>query len=181
MTGSTADTSDKNLLTKNIASSNKNGAYTAEDGQLNYSVYVNPDGKYLSNSGEIDLTDDLTLDSYEGASAAGIDAVLSMVKVEKIENPVVDASGAVTDATVVRELSTSEYQYLVEHNIKEETPSKRSDLYQFTTSDNKKWTTNQPYVSTSPEFPKGDIVTIRLKGEPKSFVKQRYYGIRQMR
>lgn len=166
VTGSTADTSDKNLLTKNIASSNKNGAYTAEDGQLNYSVYVNPDGKYLSNSGEIDLTDDLTLDSYEGASAAGIDAVLSMVKVEKIENPVVDASGAVTDATVVRELSTSEYQYLVEHNIKEETPSKRSDLYQFTTSDNKKWTTNQPYVSTSPEFPKGDIVTIRLKGEP---------------
>lgn len=166
VTGSTADTGDKNLLTKNIASSNKNGAYTAEDGQLNYSVYVNPDGKYLSNSGEIDLTDDLTLDSYEGASAAGIDAVLSMVKVEKIENPVVDASGAVTDATVVRELSTSEYQYLVEHNIKEETPSKRSDLYQFTTSDNKKWTTNQPYVSTSPEFPKGDIVTIRLKGEP---------------
>lgn len=166
VTGSTADTSDKNLLTKNIASSNKNGAYTAENGQLNYSVYVNPDGKYLSNSGEIDLTDDLTLDSYEGASAAGIDAVLSMVKVEKIENPVVDASGAVTDATVVRELSTSEYQYLVEHNIKEETPSKRSDLYQFTTSDNKKWTTNQPYVSTSPEFPKGDIVTIRLKGEP---------------
>lgn len=166
VTGSTADTGNKNLLTKNIASSNKNGAYTAEDGQLNYSVYVNPDGKYLSNSGEIDLTDDLTLDSYEGASAAGIDAVLSMVKVEKIENPVVDASGAVTDATVVRELSTSEYQYLVEHNIKEETPSKRSDLYQFTTSDNKKWTTNQPYVSTSPEFPKGDIVTIRLKGEP---------------
>lgn len=166
VTGSTTDTGDKNLLTKNIASSNKNGAYTAEDGQLNYSVYVNPDGKYLSNSGEIDLTDDLTLDSYEGASAAGIDAVLSMVKVEKIENPVVDASGAVTDATVVRELSTSEYQYLVEHNIKEETPSKRSDLYQFTTSDNKKWTTNQPYVSTSPEFPKGDIVTIRLKGEP---------------
>ena len=166
VTGSTADTGDKNLLTKNIASSNKNGAYTAENGQLNYSVYVNPDGKYLSNSGEIDLTDDLTLDSYEGASAAGIDAVLSMVKVEKIENPVVDASGAVTDATVVRELSTSEYQYLVEHNIKEETPSKRSDLYQFTTSDNKKWTTNQPYVSTSPEFPKGDIVTIRLKGEP---------------
>lgn len=166
VTGSTADTSDKNLLTKNIASSNKNGAYTAENGQLNYSVYVNPDGKYLSNSGGIDLTDDLTLDSYEGASAAGIDAVLSMVKVEKIEKPVVDASGAVTDATVVRELSTSEYQYLVEHNIKEETPSKRSDLYQFTTSDNKKWTTNQPYVSTSPEFPKGDIVTIRLKGEP---------------
>lgn len=166
VTGSTADTGDKNLLTKNIASSNKNGAYTAENGQLNYSVYVNPDGKYLSNSGGIDLTDDLTLDSYEGASAAGIDAVLSMVKVEKIENPVVDASGAVTDATVVRELSTSEYQYLVEHNIKEETPSKRSDLYQFTTSDNKKWTTNQPYVSTSPEFPKGDIVTIRLKGEP---------------
>lgn len=166
VTGSTTDTGDKNLLTKNIASSNKNGAYTAENGQLNYSVYVNPDGKYLSNSGEIDLTDDLTLDSYEGASAAGIDAVLSMVKVEKIENPVVDASGAVTDATVVRELSTSEYQYLVEHNIKEETPSKRSDLYQFTTSDNKKWTTNQPYVSTSPEFPKGDIVTIRLKGEP---------------
>lgn len=166
VTGSMADTGDKNLLTKNIASSNKNGAYTAEDGQLNYSVYVNPDGKYLSNSGEIDLTDDLTLDSYEGASAAGIDAVLSMVKVEKIENPVTDASGAVTDATVVRELSTSEYQYLVEHNIKEETPSKRSDLYQFTTSDNKKWTTNQPYVSTSPEFPKGDIVTIRLKGEP---------------
>lgn len=166
VTGSTADTGDKNLLTKNIASSNKNGAYTAENGQLNYSVYVNPDGKYLSNSGGIDLTDDLTLDSYEGASAAGIDAVLSMVKVEKIEKPVVDASGAVTDATVVRELSTSEYQYLVEHNIKEETPSKRSDLYQFTTSDNKKWTTNQPYVSTSPEFPKGDIVTIRLKGEP---------------
>lgn len=166
VTESTADTGDKNLLTKNIASSNKNGAYTAENGQLNYSVYVNPDGKYLSNSGGIDLTDDLTLDSYEGASAAGIDAVLSMVKVEKIEKPVVDASGAVTDATVVRELSTSEYQYLVEHNIKEETPSKRSDLYQFTTSDNKKWTTNQPYVSTSPEFPKGDIVTIRLKGEP---------------
>lgn len=171
VTGSTADTGDKNLLTKNIASSNKNGAYTAEDGQLNYSVYVNPDGKYLSNSGGIDLTDDLTLDSYEGASAAGIDAVLSMVKVEKIENPVVDASGAVTDATVVRELSTSEYQYLVEHNIKEETPSKRSDLYQFTTSDNKKWKTNQPYVSTSPEFPNGDVVTIRLKGEPNHSLK----------
>ena len=120
------------------------------------------------------------MDSYEGASAAGIDAVLSMVKVEKIEKPVVDASGAVTDATVVRELSTSEYQYLVEHNIKEETPSKRSDLYQFTTSDNKKWTTNQPYVSTSPEFPKGHCYH-SPKRRTESFVKQRYYGIRQMR
>ena len=179
VTGSTADTGDKNLLTKNIASSNKNGAYTAEDGQLNYSVYVNPDGKYLSNSGEIDLTDDLTLDSYEGASAAGIDAVLSMVKVEKIENPVTDASGAVTDATVVRELSTSEYQYLVEHNIKEETPSKRSDLYQFTTSDNKKWTTNQPYAENGqqvePQFPVGDVVTAKLKGQPNQEIKENFY------
>ena len=179
VTGSTTDTSDKNLLTKNIASSNKNGAYTAEDGQLNYSVYVNPDGKYLSNSGEIDLTDDLTLDSYEGASAAGIDAVLSMVKVEKIENPVVDASGAVTDATVVRELSTSEYQYLVEHNIKEETPSKRSDLYQFTTSDNKKWTTSQPYAENGqqvePQFPVGDVVTAKLKGQPNQEIKENFY------
>lgn len=179
VTGSTADTGDKNLLTKNIASSNKNGAYTAENGQLNYSVYVNPDGKYLSNSGGIDLTDDLTLDSYEGASAAGIDAVLSMVKVEKIENPVTDASGAVTDATVVRELSTSEYQYLVEHNIKEETPSKRSDLYQFTTSDNKKWTTSQPYAENGqqvkPQFPVGDVVTAKLKGQPNQEIKADFY------
>lgn len=179
VTGSTADTGDKNLLTKNIASSNKNGAYTAENGQLNYSVYVNPDGKYLSNSGGIDLTDDLTLDSYEGASAAGIDAVLSMVKVEKIENPVTDASGAVTDATVVRELSTSEYQYLVEHNIKEETPSKKSDLYQFTTSDNKKWTTSQPYAENGqqvePQFPVGDVVTAKLKGQPNQEIKENFY------
>lgn len=163
VTGSTADTSDKNLLTKNIASSNKNGAYTAEDGQLNYSVYVNPDGKYLSNSGEIDLTDDLTLDSYEGASAAGIDAVLSMVKVEKIENPVVDASGAVTDATVVRELSTSEYQYLVEHNFSgtiEITSAKAlSKIYNFVDNGGKSdWGTTN--------FKLGDTVTMRLKGSP---------------
>lgn len=163
VTGSTADTGDKNLLTKNIASSNKNGAYTAEDGQLNYSVYVNPDGKYLSNSGEIDLTDDLTLDSYEGASAAGIDAVLSMVKVEKIENPVVDASGAVTDATVVRELSTSEYQYLVEHNFSgtiEITSAKAlSKIYNFVDNGGKSdWGTTN--------FKLGDTVTMRLKGSP---------------
>ena len=163
VTGSTADTSDKNLLTKNIASSNKNGAYTAENGQLNYSVYVNPDGKYLSNSGEIDLTDDLTLDSYEGASAAGIDAVLSMVKVEKIEKPVVDASGAVTDATVVRELSTSEYQYLVEHNFSgtiEITSAKAlSKIYNFVDNGGKSdWGTTN--------FKLGDTVTMRLKGSP---------------
>lgn len=163
VTGSTADTGDKNLLTKNIASSNKNGAYTAENGQLNYSVYVNPDGKYLSNSGEIDLTDDLTLDSYEGASAAGIDAVLSMVKVEKIEKPVVDASGAVTDATVVRELSTSEYQYLVEHNFSgtiEITSAKAlSKIYNFVDNGGKSdWGTTN--------FKLGDTVTMRLKGSP---------------
>lgn len=163
VTGSTADTGDKNLLTKNIASSNKNGAYTAENGQLNYSVYVNPDGKYLSNSGGIDLTDDLTLDSYEGASAAGIDAVLSMVKVEKIEKPVVDASGAVTDATVVRELSTSEYQYLVEHNFSgtiEITSAKAlSKIYNFVDNGGKSdWGTTN--------FKLGDTVTMRLKGSP---------------
>lgn len=163
VTGSTADTGAKNLLTKNIASSNKNGAYTAENGQLNYSVYVNPDGKYLSNSGGIDLTDDLTLDSYEGASAAGIDAVLSMVKVEKIENPVVDASGAVTDATVVRELSTSEYQYLVEHNFSgtiEITSAKAlSKIYNFVDNGGKSdWGTTN--------FKLGDTVTMRLKGSP---------------
>lgn len=163
VTGSTADTGDKNLLTKNIASSNKNGAYTAENGQLNYSVYVNPDGKYLSNSGEIDLTDDLTLDSYEGASAAGIDAVLSMVKVEKIEKPVVDASGAVTDATVVRELSTSEYQYLVEHDFSETieiTSAKAlSKIYNFVDNGGKSdWGTTN--------FKLGDTVTMRLKGSP---------------
>ena len=163
VTGSTADTGNKNLLTKNIASSNKNGAYTAENGQLNYSVYVNPDGKYLSNSGEIDLTDDLTLDSYEGASAAGIDAVLSMVKVEKIEKPVVDASGAVTDATVVRELSTSEYQYLVEHNFSgtiEITSAKAlSKIYNFVDNGGKSdWGTTN--------FKLGDTVTMRLKGSP---------------
>lgn len=171
VTGSTADTSDKNLLTKNIASSNKNGAYTAEDGQLNYSVYVNPDGKYLSNSGEIDLTDDLTLDSYEGASAAGIDAVLSMVKVEKIENPVVDASGAVTDATVVRELSTSEYQYLVEHNISETIEATDSNainkMYSFSSSGD-----GQEMIIENCQS--GDVITARLKGTPNTTIQKLY-------
>lgn len=171
VTGSTADTGDKNLLTKNIASSNKNGAYTAEDGQLNYSVYVNPDGKYLSNSGEIDLTDDLTLDSYEGASAAGIDAVLSMVKVEKIENPVVDASGAVTDATVVRELSTSEYQYLVEHNISETIEATDSNainkMYSFSSSGD-----GQEMIIENCQS--GDVITARLKGTPNTTIQKLY-------
>lgn len=171
VTGSTADTGDKNLLTKNIASSNKNGAYTAEDGQLNYSVYVNPDGKYLSNSGEIDLTDDLTLDSYEGASAAGIDAVLSMVKVEKIENPVVDASGAVTDATVVRELSTSEYQYLVEHNISETAEVTDSDtinkMYKFGNNGD-----GQEMIIEGCQS--GDVITARLKGTPNTTIETLY-------
>lgn len=171
VTGSTADTGDKNLLTKNIASSNKNGAYTAEDGQLNYSVYVNPDGKYLSNSGGIDLTDDLTLDSYEGASAAGIDAVLSMVKVEKIENPVTDASGAVTDATVVRELSTSEYQYLVEHNISETIEATDSNainkMYSFSSSGD-----GQEMIIENCQS--GDVITARLKGTPNTTIQKLY-------
>lgn len=171
VTGSTADTGDKNLLTKNIASSNKNGAYTAENGQLNYSVYVNPDGKYLSNSGGIDLTDDLTLDSYEGASAAGIDAVLSMVKVEKIENPVVDASGAVTDATVVRELSTSEYQYLVEHNISETIEATDSNainkMYSFSSSGD-----GQEMIIENCQS--GDVITARLKGTPNTTIQKLY-------
>lgn len=171
VTGSTADTGDKNLLTKNIASSNKNGAYTAENGQLNYSVYVNPDGKYLSNSGGIDLTDDLTLDSYEGASAAGIDAVLSMVKVEKIENPVTDASGAVTDATVVRELSTSEYQYLVEHNISETAEVTDSDtinkMYKFGNNGD-----GQEMIIEGCQS--GDVITARLKGTPNTTIETLY-------
>lgn len=171
VTGSTADTGDKNLLTKNIASSNKNGAYTAENGQLNYSVYVNPDGKYLSNSGGIDLTDDLTLDSYEGASAAGIDAVLSMVKVEKIEKPVVDASGAVTDATVVRELSTSEYQYLVEHNISETIEATDSNainkMYSFSSSGD-----GQEMIIENCQS--GDVITARLKGTPNTTIQKLY-------
>ncbi|WP_455248515.1 Cna B-type domain-containing protein [Ruminococcus sp.] len=179
VTGSTTDTGDKNLLTKEIANSGSSGTYNAPNGKLQYSVYVNPEGKYLSNTGEIDLTDDLTLNGYGTALADGIDAILSLVKVEKIEQPVVDASGAVTDATVVRELSTSEYQYLVEHNIKEETPSKRSDLYQFTTSDNKKWTTNQPYAENGqqvePQFPVGDVVTAKLKGQPNQEIKENFY------
>lgn len=171
VTGSTVDTGDKNLLTKNIASSNKNGAYTAENGQLNYSVYVNPDGKYLSNSGGIDLTDDLTLDSYEGASAAGIDAVLSMVKVEKIEKPVVDASGAVTDATVVRELSTSEYQYLVEHNISETIEATDSNainkMYSFSSSGD-----GQEMIIENCQS--GDVITARLKGTPNTTIQKLY-------
>lgn len=171
VTGSTADTSDKNLLTKNIANSGSSGTYDAPNGKLQYSVYVNPEGKYLSNTGEIDLTDDLTLNGYGTASADGIDAMLSLVKVEKIEQPVVDASGAVTDATVVRELSTSEYQYLVEHNISETIEVTDSNainkMYSFSSSGD-----GQEMIIENCQS--GDVITARLKGTPNTTIQKLY-------
>ena len=171
VTGSTADTGDKNLLTKEIANSGSSGTYDAPNGKLQYSVYVNPEGKYLSNTGEIDLTDDLTLNGYGTASADGIDAMLSLVKVEKIEQPVVDASGAVTDATVVRELSTSEYQYLVEHNISETIEVTDSNainkMYSFSSSGD-----GQEMIIENCQS--GDVITARLKGTPNTTIQKLY-------
>lgn len=116
------DISDAGLLGKSVndeAGTNKDNNIYVNGGIVKYVVYVNPEGKKLSNTDEYDLTDSFMFDSYAGLTAAEImeklSARLDNITVEEV-NADWDENGNVTGATVIRPLNHNEYRYTVDYN-----------------------------------------------------------------
>lgn len=116
------DISDAGLLGKSVndeAGTNKDNNIYVNGGVVKYVVYVNPEGKKLSNTDEYDLTDSFMFDSYAGLSAEEImeklSARLDNITVEEV-NADWDENGNVTGATVIRPLNNGEYRYTVDYN-----------------------------------------------------------------
>lgn len=116
------DISDAGLLGKSVndeAGTNKDNNIYVNGGIVKYVVYVNPEGKKLSNTDEYDLTDSFMFDSYAGLSAEEImeklSARLDNITVEEV-NADWDENGNVTGATVIRPLNHNEYRYTVDYN-----------------------------------------------------------------
>lgn len=117
ITGSSSSASDANLLKKNVGNADVgNSVFQIDGGNLIYSVYVNPDGRYISNTDMFDITDKFNINSFAGSSSGldAIDAELSEVKVEEINNIETDENGNITSASTVRTLGSNEYQYIVD-------------------------------------------------------------------
>lgn len=119
------DISDAGLLGKSVndeAGTNKDNNIYVNGGIVKYVVYVNPEGKKLSNTDEYDLTDSFMFDSYAGLTAAEImeklSARLDNITVEEV-NADWDENGNVTGATVIRPLNHNEYRYTVDYNKKD--------------------------------------------------------------
>lgn len=116
------DISDAGLLGKSVndeAGTNKDNNIYVNGGIVKYVVYVNPEGKKLSNTDEYDLTDSFMFDSYAGLTAAEImeklSARLDNITVEEV-NADWDENGNVTGSTVIRPLNHNEYRYTVDYN-----------------------------------------------------------------
>lgn len=119
------DISDAGLLGKSVndeAGTNKDNNIYVNGGIVKYVVYVNPEGKKLSNTDEYDLTDSFMFDSYAGLTAEEImeklSARLDNITVEEV-NADWDENGNVTGATVIRPLNHNEYRYTVDYNKKD--------------------------------------------------------------
>ena len=107
------DISDAGLLGKSVndeAGTNKDNNIYVNGGVVKYVVYVNPEGKKLSNTDEYDLTDSFMFDSYAGLSAEEImeklSARLDNITVEEV-NADWDENGNVTGAVARRILETA--------------------------------------------------------------------------
>ena len=122
VTGQIKDNPLKNVLKKDVANdyNDKNNKYQSNNGVVSYSVYVNPDGKNLSNSDELDVLDDLVFGDFTGIDPFDknkLTAELRSVKVERINNFRMENGSPKAD--YVETLPESDYSYTTEEGIKE--------------------------------------------------------------
>ena len=115
----TPDVEDADLLKKTINNGTTDEKYNAFDGEISYSLYVNPEGKDISNSNEYDIHDVLSLIGLDSNSdpqevMAKILAGNLKISVQEISNYSEDESGRIT-ADVVRTLIPGEYSYNIDY------------------------------------------------------------------
>lgn len=98
---------DENLIEKTVTNESDNGTFVANNGKIDYTLYVNPDGRDIANGDEFDITDTLILYGYgQGLThqeiMRAIVAGQLTVKVETMDDP-------------PRPLNPGEYRYNVEY------------------------------------------------------------------
>ncbi len=152
--------SESQLLQKNV-NNTKDQSFIMNNGYAKYSVYVNPDGKILSNTNEFDVTDIFNINSLAGISDRfSLDVELKNVNIQEIGNIKKDENGNIISAKEIRPVNSS---YLVNYKPKETVELNLTSSYsdsgsiKISDAENKKKT-----------FPEQITITFEIEGTPNT-------------